>query len=328
MKQPHSHKNTHTPHTTSQALQLPGGNRKVLISTTLQVISITLLVVGGALPSLLRALNMGETDSLDPGEMDGVAEAVTCSVYDVEGDEYGDTLGGDSLPPLSRAGSVVEDARPLLLSNNSSLSSTGGGSFRAAQRMAVQFSPIPDRPPTLPNMRGFVDESLLEDELQGRVHRVWAGIDEALKPFFGGRSRMPTPHGSYRSNAGSYASTITVRAGHGGGYGSMAFSPPASSNQVSVPSSGGKPNGGGNGGRTGAGGGGGGGAGAGGSWERTNSTGNRGVIDPRALQAAFDSKGFHVPKRTLNKLANQKPDGTSAERKMKSSHSASLPSKK
>jgi hypothetical protein len=54
--------------------------------------------------------------------------------------------------------------------------------------------------------------------------------------------------------------------------------------------------------------------------------GSAGKIDPHALQAAFSSKGFHVPKRTLSKLANQKPDGSS-ERKLRVSKSVSAAKK-
>lgn len=348
-----------------QALQLPGGNRRVLISTTLQVISITLVVVGGALPSLLRALGMGETESLDPGEMEGVTEAVTCSAYDVEGEDLpnSSSIGDfqDAMPFLSHTASS-EDVRPLLLSNHSSLSSNGGGSIRVVkQQQQQQLDPFPDAPPRLrrPGEEAtLLDESWVVDGsrvFEGRVHRMWAGIDEALKPFFGGRSRLPTFHGSYVSysnnTGGSYArssgaSLITVRPGHEG-YGTLAALPPsaaatATMAELAVAAAAAARAEGGEGGERGKvgvafpdggmqKGGSGQGAGdaliGGGANTRTTSRStSRGKIDPYALQAAFISKGFRVPKRTLSKLASQKPDGSS-ERKMRVSKSSNAAKK-
>ncbi len=263
--------------TWAQALQMPGRNRRVLISTTLQVISVTLVVVGGALPSLLRGLGMGETESLDPGEMSGVAEAVGHSLYDVEADVEADASGArpDLITPLSKCNSL-EDARPLLMSQQNSLSSSnGGGGGGGGHGRSQSFSPGQNPLPTLHH--SGTNESMV---LQGRAHHIWTRIDEALKPYFGGKQRLATPRGSFINN--SYLSTETVRAG----YGSMDAS--SSSNGT------------GNG----------------------NGTNNPQDIDPHAMQAAFASFGFKVPKRTLSRLAQEKPhassfDGEGAMRKSK-----------
>ena len=66
---------------------------------------------------------------------------------------------------------------------------------------------------------------------------------------------------------------------------------------------------------------------AGGGGGGSSGSSSRSKIDPHALQAAFSSKGFHVPKRTLSKLANQKPDGSSSERRMRVSKSVSAAKK-
>lgn len=58
----------------------------------------------------------------------------------------------------------------------------------------------------------------------------------------------------------------------------------------------------------------------------SSSSTSRSKVDPDVLQAAFSSKGFHVPKRTLSKLASQKPDGSS-ERKLRVSKSVSVAKK-
>ena len=72
-----------------------------------------------------------------------------------------------------------------------------------------------------------------------------------------------------------------------------------------------------------------GGVGGGGGGGSSSSSSSRSKIDPHAyaLQAAFSSKGFHVPKRTLSKLANQRPDGSSSERRMRVSRSVSAAKK-
>lgn len=192
--------------TWAQALQMQGDNRRVMNSTTLVVISTTLVIVGGLLPSALRALGLVENETHDEGEIAGVHEALTVRRQEsvrIDGE-------GSAGASFSSPHEIVE-ITPGRLSRQTSAdaaeegqagSSSGGG----GETMPLITPPPPStsatsasepRPPRRPPSLSVPAHKLAPNGrmpsgeegpvLYGPLHRVWVHLDERfLKPVFGG----------------------------------------------------------------------------------------------------------------------------------------------
>jgi hypothetical protein len=188
--------------TWAQALQMDGkDHRRVMVSTTLIVISVTLVVVGGLLPSLLRALGMAENAHHDEGEMAGLQEAQEVLSCRRQGSAMSRDDTSSVLSPheiaelgpgcLSRQPSTrvadgdgedgEEEARPLV----APLPTTSAPTVSDGQRGAS--ATLPPAPPEWAGNGGVPSLSRQGPVLYGPVHRAWVLLDERyLKPVFGG----------------------------------------------------------------------------------------------------------------------------------------------